>query len=327
MKYSILLLLIVTAIVMTSCTKPTESTTAVISHYKIGIYDIGSNTLTIIRDFGELVDMNEPNYALFHPDGSKIVYYLQGSLFTIDIDGSNELKISGDLDVDEDFPFATVNGVYFAAYVDENRDIMHVRWDGSSIDNITCTPGSDECHPYINCDRQKMLYVSIQDTVFSLAEHDIDSGKISALYVNAERTMSYPAYINSSPDILLFMGSRLSCLHFDPICLDEIASNSSPSITGQLTIDKNSHYTIFSGGYAAIVDLASAAVTEVLYNCPSARYPSISKSGSFIVVSSGSNNRSYIISTESTTIMTEIAYGYYARMSDSEEKLLSIIRY
>ena len=87
-----------------SCNKPTESyDPGIYNKYKLCIYDIESEKLETVHDFGTLEYDYRPEFALFSPDGSKIVYYRQYQLHCINVDSSDKTVLSGDLRADRDF--------------------------------------------------------------------------------------------------------------------------------------------------------------------------------------------------------------------------------
>ena len=177
---------------MTSCTNSTEGSHDEKGPYKFGIYDIEDSTLTIIKDFGTIEESVRPQFALYRPDGNRIVYYMQKCLYAIDIDGRNEMKISGDLDVDEDFPFAAEDGVYFAAYNGDKRDIYRTEWYGSAYENITGSEEIDEHQPFLNTNSTMLLYISIMDTTEVVTEHNLSEGVKKTIYTSYDFELYYP---------------------------------------------------------------------------------------------------------------------------------------
>ena len=325
MKHSIIILLVVTAIVMTSCNNSTGSSHDEKGPYQFGIYDIEDSTLTIIKDFGTIEESVRPQFALYRPDGNRIVYYMRKCLYAIDIDGRNEMKISGDLDVDEDFPFATQDYVYFAAYNGECLDIFRTPWDESAPENVTNTLDIDEYNPFLNEDGMEMLYISRSDTIHSIIEQStgIEDADRDVVYENHEYELEYPAYSPIEGDILFFKEGPLVKYRSASDDTVVIMWNSTPDYTGQLTFNTAMTLTACTSVYLNLVNYSNnetAVATREIY---AVQFPSVSTTSAKIVFSNHLN-LTYLFDIISQTFK-EIAHGYYPRFSPDGNFILVFI--
>ena len=246
-------------------------------------------------------------------------------LYAIDIDGRNEMKISGDLDVDEDFPFATQDYVYFAAYNGECLDIFRTPWDESAPENVTNTLDIDEYNPFLNEDGMEMLYISRNDTIHSIIEQstNIEDADQDVVYENHEYELEYPAYSPIEGDILFFKQGPL--MKYRPATDDtiKIMANSSPGNTGQLTFNPTMDLTACASVYLYLVNYRSNEASVATREIYSVRFPSVSTTSAKIVFSNYLNI-TYLFDITSQTFK-EIAHGYCPRFSPDGKFVLVFI--
>ncbi len=325
MKYRIIILLAVIAAAVTSCTSPTEASPAVHNHYKLGIYNIDEDSLTIIKDFGNIEAIDEPHYALFHPDGSKIVYYMQGSLYAIDIDGSDETNITGDLVVDADFPFAAEDCVYFAAYNGDLRDIYRTSWDGSTTTNLTNTPEIDEHQPYLDPNNEKFLCVATKDAMEIIQEYDLSTSSVACVYTSHVLALHYPGYHPTKSAQLFYYGDNMSMLDENTDSLQIIATNPNPPISGQLSFNTKYSCLFYTSGYLYKLNIETNECSEVTHSIRSVRYPTTSEESDWISIYSWDRKAILIINIVDISEIIEIHNGYFSSLSNHTNSALILL--
>ena len=90
----------------------------------------------------------------FSPDGKKIVYAIEGAFYTMNNDGSNKKRVSGDIELNENkFSFSSDGTkIIFLS----NYNIWTVNTDGSDLRQLT--EGSNNNYPSWSLDGEKIIF-------------------------------------------------------------------------------------------------------------------------------------------------------------------------
>ena len=90
----------------------------------------------------------------FSPDGERIAYAIEGALYTMNNDGSNKKRVSGDIELNEDkFSFSSDGAkIIFLS----NYNIWTVNTDGSDLRQLT--EGSNSNYPSWSSDGEKIVF-------------------------------------------------------------------------------------------------------------------------------------------------------------------------
>jgi Tol biopolymer transport system component len=90
----------------------------------------------------------------FSPNGKKIVYAIEGAFYTMDNDGSNKKRVSGDIELNEDkFSFSSDGTkIIFLS----NYNIWIVNTDGSDLRQLT--EGNNNNYPSWSSDGEKIVF-------------------------------------------------------------------------------------------------------------------------------------------------------------------------
>ena len=325
MKHGIIILLIVTAIVMTSCNGPTEEDDdpGIYNNYKLCLYDIESGESQVVHDFGRLEFDYRPEFALFSKDGSKIVYYRKYQLHSINLDGSDHIVISGELRADRDFPFTSDDGVYFSAYNGDLRDIYITPWSTLEPENITDTDSADEHNPYLNETFTKMLYAADKDTTSSLVELDLTTGNETVQFSSDESKVNYPAFSPIQLQLFFFHGSHITFLDVKNQTPITLSDYSHYDWTGQLSFNSSYHCFACSAGHFNVVNYQTLELIELELPHYSTIYPCLSSSNTYISYTSGSV---VVFDIDEMAEILVVDNGYYSRISPDDSSIIVLIQ-
>jgi len=154
-------------------------------------------------------------YPVFSPDGSKMAFaatkeyneghdYTQTDIFIVDIDGTNEIKLTDNPTVDG-CPKFSPDGtkIAYASDRDWNVEIYIMNIDGSDNKNITNNPGVDLWHNF-SPDGSKIVFTSKRSGLRYIYTMDIDGENVTLL--DTFFIGSYPEYTPDGSFIVAHSG-------------------------------------------------------------------------------------------------------------------------
>ena len=172
----------------------------------------------------KVIDVDNCDNVQFIQDSNKLLYRADNSLFTVNEDGTENTKISGELNVRRDLPAISDDGekIAFAVYYD-SRDYIYDLYitepTGNEISNLTNSANvSEKEATFIQYQNQEFLlyvtYFNNRDVSYStvskmnLANSIIDTCYIKELYnLDYANGFSDPKYDENTDNLFVFWGS------------------------------------------------------------------------------------------------------------------------
>ncbi len=225
----------------------------------------GTNKQKVI-DVGDIItyEIGEVgvDYVKFIYNCNKLVYRKDNALYTVNFDGSDNMKISGDIDIKYGYTSVSVttdgNLIIFTGFVNEQADIFVYDIDNESFINITETDSIDEFNPRFSNDNESAIFITSIDSVHHLCVLDIPSFSIDTLYTDYLRIPGcvysidkekiyfieeYEDYKQSIDSTREYYRGKLMCLDTSTLevtMLDNYTSNSRVH-----SMDINDNYLLF----------------------------------------------------------------------------------
>ena len=236
----------------------------------------GSNKQKVI-DVGDVdcYEINDVNvdYVKFIYNQNKLVYRKDNALYTVNFDGSDNMKISGDIDIKYGYSSVSVttdgNLLIFTGFLNEQADIFIYNVSNESFVNVTETDSIDEFNPKFSIDNESACFITSIDSVHRLCVLDIPSFSVDTLYtgnlripgcifsIEKDRIYFIEEYEDSKQSIVstreYYRGKLMSLdvSTLELIMLDDYTSNSRARL-----LNINDNYLLFrrysSGDWAAI---------------------------------------------------------------------------
>jgi len=171
----------------------------------------------------KVIDVDNCDNVQFIPNSNKLLYIADNSLYTVNEDGSDNMKISGELNVRRDLPAISDDEekIAFAVYYDSRDyiyDLYMTEPTGNELSNLTNSANiSEKEATFIQYQNQEFLlyvtYFNMNETNFStLCIMDIINYHIDTLYVEEIESssfyggFSYPIYINNQDKLFSSFG-------------------------------------------------------------------------------------------------------------------------
>jgi len=155
----------------------------------------GSNAVLVVGPTAILGGSDCPSYS---PDGTKILFSSQREakwqIYVVDVDGSNETRLSSEKVEREYMPAWSPNGtiIAFQSSRDGNPEIYVMNADGSNPTRLTEHRATDE-FPVWSPDGTKIAFISNQDGQRDIYVMNADGSDVTRLTDNSitERTLSW----------------------------------------------------------------------------------------------------------------------------------------
>jgi hypothetical protein len=186
-KTIFLLSFISSIIIFTACSKDTDDE---IPFYQEAIYIMdadGSNKTKVI-------DVDGCENVQFIPNSYKLLYLANNSLYTVNIDGTEKVKISGDVEVEgtnrgNAKPTISNDGNYalFSGIASNQHDLFLYEIGSNVLTNITNTNSVDELNPRFESNELKACFITRNDSLHYLTVIDPLNSTIDTLYTSNKR--------------------------------------------------------------------------------------------------------------------------------------------
>jgi hypothetical protein len=184
--YSLALLLILTACDLDLADEGEVN----IPEYQEAIYIMdadGSNKTKVI-------DVDGCENVQFIPNSYKLLYLANNSLYTVNIDGTENEKISGDVEVEgtnrgNAKPTISNDGNYalFSGIASNQHDLFLYEIGSNVLTNITNTNSVDELNPRFESNELKACFITRNDSLHYLTVIDPLNSTIDTLYTSNKR--------------------------------------------------------------------------------------------------------------------------------------------
>ena len=263
-NFSIVMLFLITTIIISCTLDPNDEGIA----YQGALYiaDANGSNIQKVIDVGDVdyynIGVVDVDYVKFIYNQNKLVYRKDNALYTVNFDGSDNTKISGDIDIkfgDSSVSVATDgNLMIFTGFENEQADLFVYDVDNESFVNVTETDSIDEFNPRFSTDNETACFITSIDSVHHLCVLDISSFSVDALYTNhlripgcvysidQERIYFIEEYEDSKQSIVstreYYRGKLMSLdvSTLELIMLDDYTSNSRAHL-----MDINANYLLF----------------------------------------------------------------------------------
>jgi hypothetical protein len=188
----------------------------------------------------KVIDVDNCDNVQFIPNSDKILYLADNSLYTVNIDGTENVKISGELDViDKVKPSISYNGEYIAFNVQErnNREVYNIDVSNCIITNISNTVFFDEFYPKFSKTEDCLCYSSNSNELNMIINFNVENLEKDTLYTTN----------NFLGDVCYSIDSE--CIYFTQRTSRSLAILKKVEIATQITEDIAENINTLNGGY------------------------------------------------------------------------------
>jgi len=280
----------------------------------------------------KVIDVDNCDNVQFIQDSNKLLYRADNSLFTVNEDGTENTKISGDLLViDKVKPSISYNGEYITFNVQEgnNREVYIIELSNGIITNISNTVFFDEYCPKFSKSENLVCYSSNSADIGMIINVEYESMNKDTLYISNYNLGDVCYSINSNKVYFTQRSNRalaqLKRIDRETLITEVVTNNISFWNGGYFDIN-NYYYVIlqFNSGDWIVNELDSKD-TIILGNIP---FPNLSSSNSAIYSSdydTSSNINFHNLLTNSIEIIMD--NGKAPAFSENDSLIVYVGRY
>ncbi len=153
----------------------------------------------------KVIDVDNCDNVQFIPNSNKLLYLADKSLYTVNEDGSDNLKISGELNLYYARPIISDDGqfCFFEAYQERmaNADIYQIDLTNNVYENIT---QSEEYHEsYIDYKNHNIIFFKIsENSLISICKYSLTGQEVDTIvYAQQDISLISPIFGNDDTEI------------------------------------------------------------------------------------------------------------------------------